>query len=383
MDPTRADALLAATLFVGGMIELAFSDDTQKAAVVIPATVIATTLLAYRRRAPVLVVLAITVVAAVGEPLGGYLDNTVGGLGPYLFAVFTAGAAVTDVRRLVLLGVGISLILIDHGLHRAVFDSDPGTSSFIPLIAVAAPLFAGRLIGGQVRLSHELHEKNLALELEREERARAAVADERARVARELHDVVAHSVSVMVVQAGAARRVLATDPSRAATSFGAVEAVGRDALVEMRRLLGMLRPDDEPAQRAPQPGLGRLDDLVERARAAGLDVQAERVGYAAGAAAGARPRRLSRVAGGADQRAQARDRCPRDGRDRVLAVRARGDRRGRRRPGCRGAGRRRLRARHHRDARARRALRRRADRRPDRGRAASPSTCASRSSRRR
>jgi signal transduction histidine kinase len=239
MDPTRADALLGALLFAGGMVELALSDDTQTAAVVIPATAIATVLLAYRRRAPVPVVLAITVVAAVGEPLGGYLDNTVGGLGPYLLAVFTAGAAVTDLRRLLLLGVGISLILMTT-VFTEPSSIAPGNLVFIPLIAVAAPLFAGRLIGGQVRLSYELHEKNRALELEREERTRAAVADERARVARELHDVVAHSVSVMVVQAGAAEQQLpAGSPAR--EQLGAVRRTGKETLVELRRQLGVLR----------------------------------------------------------------------------------------------------------------------------------------------
>jgi signal transduction histidine kinase len=271
MDPTRADALLASFLFLGGLVELVLSHDRQVPAVVIPANLLTAVLLSYRRRAPVRVVFAIAVVAALAEPLGRYLDNTAGGLAPYLIAAYTVGVHYEDRRRTVAIGAAVSAILCTTVVTE-MSSTAPGDLLFIPLMAVAAPIFAGRLVGGQLRLSRALREKNLQLELEREERARAAVADERARVARELHDVVAHSVSVMVVQSGAARSVLNVDPARAAKAFEAVETVGRDALVEMRRLLGMLRPEDEPALRAPQPGLARLDALVDRACAAGLDV---------------------------------------------------------------------------------------------------------------
>jgi signal transduction histidine kinase len=105
------------------------------------------------------------------------------------------------------------------------------------------------------------------------ERAHAeAVAGERATIARELHDVIAHSVSVMTVQAGAARLLLDEDPPRARESLIAVEETGRQALGEMRRLLGILRGDEHETDLAPQPGIADIGALVEQVRAAGLPV---------------------------------------------------------------------------------------------------------------
>ncbi len=128
----------------------------------------------------------------------------------------------------------------------------------------------GRALRNHRTLTRELAITNQQLEIEREERARDAVADERRRIARELHDVVAHSVSVMVVQSGAARRTLDRDAERAAQALAAAEESGRTALVELRRMLGLMTEDK--AQRGPQPTLGQIDALIARARDAGLDV---------------------------------------------------------------------------------------------------------------
>jgi signal transduction histidine kinase len=110
------------------------------------------------------------------------------------------------------------------------------------------------------------------LQREREDSTRVAVAEERARIARELHDVVAHSVSVMTVQAGAARLLLSTDPRRASEPLLAVEETGRQALAEMRRLLGILRQDGAGPVLEPQPGLADLPALAATVREAGLPV---------------------------------------------------------------------------------------------------------------
>jgi signal transduction histidine kinase len=110
---------------------------------------------------------------------------------------------------------------------------------------------------------------------EREDRLRAAAAEERRHVARELHDVIAHAVSVMVIQAGAARQVVRTDPGRAEESMLAVETTGREAMTELRRFLGALGDEDEPAGLAPQPGIDELSTLLARVREAGLPASLE------------------------------------------------------------------------------------------------------------
>jgi signal transduction histidine kinase len=118
----------------------------------------------------------------------------------------------------------------------------------------------------------KLEALNRQLAEERESRARWAVSEERSRIARGLHDVIAHTVSVMVVQAGAARRVAATRPEQARDAMTSIESTGRQALGEMRRLVGVLRNRDEPTTLDPQPRLADVPALVEQAREAGLDV---------------------------------------------------------------------------------------------------------------
>jgi signal transduction histidine kinase len=110
------------------------------------------------------------------------------------------------------------------------------------------------------------------LEREREEKARTAVAEERVRIARELHDVVAHAISLIVLQARGGRRSLATDPAETLEALDTIEATGSQALAEMRRLLGMLRTDDEQIALAPQPSLRYLDALAAQVGEAGLAV---------------------------------------------------------------------------------------------------------------
>ncbi len=130
----------------------------------------------------------------------------------------------------------------------------------------------GFAVGGKFREVDEAKERAARAEREREERARLAVSDERARIARELHDVVGHSVSVMTVQASAVRRLLELDQDKEREALLVVEQTGREALAEMRRMVGVLRRPEEAPALAPQPSLEHLDKLIAQAREAGLPV---------------------------------------------------------------------------------------------------------------
>ena len=131
----------------------------------------------------------------------------------------------------------------------------------------------GFAVGQKYREVDEAKERAELAEREREERARRAVADERTRIARELHDVVGHSVSVMTVQASAVRRVLDQDQERVSEALQVVEQTGREALAEMRRMVGVLRHADEAPALAPQPSLAEVERLVQHARDRGLSVE--------------------------------------------------------------------------------------------------------------
>ncbi|MGW2252226.1 sensor histidine kinase [Kitasatospora sp. NPDC001660] len=130
----------------------------------------------------------------------------------------------------------------------------------------------GRLTRVRRAYLTELEDRAARLERERDAQAKVAVAAERARIARELHDVVAHNVSVMIVQADGAAYVLDNSPQQAKEALGTIASTGRQALVEMRRLLGVLRTSDTAEEYVPQPGVEELPELLEQVRTAGLRV---------------------------------------------------------------------------------------------------------------
>jgi signal transduction histidine kinase len=138
---------------------------------------------------------------------------------------------------------------------------------------VTASWAAGRALRARRLLNEELERKAVRIAAERESRERLAVADERTRIARELHAVVAGNVSAMVVQTGAALQLLDIDPGRADEAMAAVESAGRETLADMRRILGVLRRADEAPNLGPQPGVGQIHQLVELARANGREVE--------------------------------------------------------------------------------------------------------------
>jgi signal transduction histidine kinase len=165
----------------------------------------------------------------------------------------------------------IGQVLLDPGVHTLDEATWQETT-------VAAAWLVGLTLRNRALREDALRARAALLEREREERARAAVGHERARIARELHDVVAHSISVIAVQAGAALEVLGQSPERARQPLATIEASAREALGEMRRLLGVLRTDDGGSTLAPQPGLAELPVLVEHVRRAGLQVELRVVG---------------------------------------------------------------------------------------------------------
>jgi signal transduction histidine kinase len=180
-------------------------------------------------------------------------------------------------------------VLIHRLFFREIEGFDEGNLALLQALSLAANLVAVIAVwwfSDAVRIRRE-QETQLArtvvqLELDRQENARRAVFDERVRIARELHDVVAHHVSVMGVQAGAARRVLQKRPEMAEEALSNIEASSREAVQEMHRLLGFLRQEPEETSFAPQPGLNQLPALVDQIRDAGLPVelQIEGTGHA-------------------------------------------------------------------------------------------------------
>lgn len=140
---------------------------------------------------------------------------------------------------------------------------------------IAVAWATGFILSRRSAHARELQERALRLEREQLEAAERAVAGERQRIARELHDVIAHSVSVMTVQAGAVRRLLLPEQERERQALESVEATGREALTEMRRLVGLLREKGTMPEFAPQPGMGTIEALLDGVRAAGLPVELE------------------------------------------------------------------------------------------------------------
>jgi signal transduction histidine kinase len=266
-SPGRADVLdaaLAGSLAVLAGAEVLTGQVSGPRAAAVPLALLLTLPLAVRRRFPLPVTVAVSASFllnwAAGVDMYSYWASIVVGL----VTAYTAAAHLRP--RLAALALAC--------LYAAIAVSALGFSGL---------LWGGILVGGAALAGFALrdrrrHVSQLAglahqLELARDENARAAVAGERARIARELHDVVAHSVSVMVVQAGAAEEVLGADPGKAREPLRSVQDTGRQALVELRRLLGVLRTDHSEAALAPQPGLDQVGGLAAQVQGAGVAVE--------------------------------------------------------------------------------------------------------------
>ncbi|QTZ94635.1 sensor histidine kinase [Streptomyces auratus] len=232
------------------------------------------TAVALRRRAPEKMLLLATA-AGVFQLVANVPKN----LADFAMLVIVYTVAANGARwasRFALVG-GLAAPLLDYA--RWPHDYGSGGTIATVLVFLAIPFALAWVLGDSVRTRRayyaQLEERAAQLEKERDARAKVAVAAERARIARELHDVVAHNVSVMVVQADGAAYVLDAAPEQCGQALETISGTGRQALAEMRRLLGVLRtgePGEDSGDRAPQPDVGRLDDLIEQVRGAGLPV---------------------------------------------------------------------------------------------------------------
>jgi signal transduction histidine kinase len=266
------DVAIAVALAVTGIAEVwassAFDDDPRA---LLTLAVLAMTLpLAFRRRWPLAVLVLTLLWATVTSAAWDLFDDAAVGMGVLLVAAY-AVAAYLELREAAIGGA----ILLAWGAAAMVWDDVPFGDYLFVAIILGGVWTAGRTVRSRRQLAVALADKNVLLEHEQEARAKQAVAEERTRIARELHDVVAHNVSVMVVQAGAERRSLGDDRPATREALEAIEQTGRQALTEMRRLLGMLRKDDDELALAPQPSMEHLELLVSQVREAGLPVELE------------------------------------------------------------------------------------------------------------
>lgn len=266
--PPRRDLLIAAAVVAAGQGEVWLTPGVRPRSVAAPAEFVLGLLLVWRRRFP-LATMALVSVVSTAETLGGVpMQNPAVPLLANVIAVYTLVTEAPLGRAL----AGLAIGLAGFALGTLSQHNSPGNFVFGAIFAVGVWI-VGRTVRTRTAKAGELEERAATLEREREQQARLAAAEERARIARELHDVIAHSVSVMVVQAGAGEEVLRRDPDQAAGVLRSIQETGRQALSEMSTLLGILREHGDEFGLVPQPGIADLSSLLEQTRQAGLPVE--------------------------------------------------------------------------------------------------------------
>jgi signal transduction histidine kinase len=224
---------------------------------------------AFRRRRPLSGMLVLLTAVAVKTAIStapGPLSGAGALLPSLLLLVYAVGAFAPPRRSRWVFG----LTLVVAGVNAAVTPGKAATLPFSLLFVGVLPYVLGRMMRARAERAAAERREAERIDAELDVRADSAVSEERVRIARELHDVIAHSVSIMVIQAGGARLVMDSSPERAEASLRNVERAGRDALAEMRRLLGLL-DGGRGRDLTPQPGLAELLPLLSRANEAGLD----------------------------------------------------------------------------------------------------------------
>ncbi|WP_372594802.1 sensor histidine kinase [Actinotalea sp.] len=271
--------LLVMLVFLLGVISPAGTFGTSEQAVAHGALVaVGTVLLFWRRRRPVLVAVAMITLAAVAPPATGTIGNTTIGLGLVVYAV-----AASRPPRIAWLALAAALLVPAGPVvlwERATTDASRFEAAVSAGVEMTLVVLIGLSIGTAVR-GRRLHVAELIagserLRRERDQQALIARAAERSRIAREMHDVVTHSLSVMVALADGAGAALDRSPEASRAALNELSATGRTALADMRRVLGVLDGDGAPLE--PQPGRLDLDVLVERFRAAGVPVVTDGLG---------------------------------------------------------------------------------------------------------
>ena len=267
LSPTRVDVAVAALVFGASVVNVAAQDGAGISAIpvagfVMPA--IGSAALFWRRNWP-LAVLGAALALTVAWMAFGYPGNPVFLILASLYAV---GRYVPD-WRIGLAALAVALAVVGFG---QMADGDTVSEVVAALVVTTLPWYVGRRVRIRGYYAAAARERAEHLEWMRATEAQRAIADARAGIARELHDVVAHNVSVMTVQAGVARLVVADDPERAKEAIGAVEEAGRRALDELRHLLGVLRPETASGELGPQPALNQVPELVDQLRQTGMSL---------------------------------------------------------------------------------------------------------------
>jgi len=270
------DCVIAAAFAAVGQLGLHFHDGSGEighASLTVSAFTVAliSPPLVFRRAAPFTSVWLVALAIAVQRLIADVTIPLWGGVGAMVFAIYSSSRhARRPLDRYALLAPAFALAALSAEISGFASWSEYTFSVPIFLLAWLTGQGLRRWEGHSALLRQHLDELTATEQV----RAASAVADERARIARELHDVVAHSISVMVVQAGSARLRLRADPSASEQALRSVEQTGRQALVEMRRMLGVLRTDEKGLGLTPQPTLRGLDQLLDQVRGAGLTVEA-------------------------------------------------------------------------------------------------------------
>jgi signal transduction histidine kinase len=278
LDPLVVDGVLALALAAVVLVEIAVSSEgvaSSDVAWSVAFAVAMTLPLTFRRRYP------FTVMAVVGSAATVYNAIDVPP-DPYtltfavLLALYTVSAYAS--RRLAITA-GIVTVIVQVVLNLpGIAEQEEFADDVNQIVLLGGAWVVGQNTRYRRRQTELLEERAERVERERAELERIAILEERGRLAREIHDVIAHSVGVIAVQAGAARAVAEQRPDRAREALSAIEEVSKDTLVELRRTLGALRAPGDDAALAPAPGLGRLGELVEQVGRAGVAVSVSEEG---------------------------------------------------------------------------------------------------------